>query len=186
MNRSALAVTACAVVALSGCSSGPKILHFDKPLPTCDAFPSVMTRLGMPQPGPGPQIITSTSPVGVDCSFVPADGTVPPAVGYASIVVSRPSTEPDDSNPTRRWGTGFAADSNCDGTSSANPSLPAGATCYALPAEHTGSATVSSFTKSSGIRVTLRWTSLDASPEQLRSDTVNKANALAQAVIAML
>jgi hypothetical protein len=186
VTRPGLAVTAIVLAAIGGCSPGPKTIHFDQPLPSCDAFPSVVSGLGMPSPGPGPQAITTASPVGFDCSFAPPDGTKPPAVGYAGILVLRPNTEPYEGKSLQRWGAGFAADTTCEGTPSDNAVLPLGSACYALRSEHTGSATVSTFTKGAGIRVDLQWTDLDAPPEQLHIDTVNRANALAQAVIGKL
>lgn len=98
----------------------------------------------------------------------------------------RPNTEPYESKSLQRWGAGFAADTTCEGAPSANAVLPLGSACYTLRSEHTGSATVSTFTQGAGIRVDLQWTDLDATPEQLHVDTLNKANALAQAVIGML
>lgn len=186
MKRILLIGAALLSTATGACSSGPKTIAHDKPLPGCAALPGVLSGLGMPGPQPGPQVIGTASTEGFDCSFTPPAGTQPPATGYASVVVLRPNRDPYEGKSLAKWGGDFPASAACDGTRSDDPAVPHGSLCYSLKTEHTGSATVASFAKGAGIRVNLQWTDLDASPEKLRSGSLDKANALIQALIGML
>jgi hypothetical protein len=186
VRRAVIAAAVGVVAAIGGCSSGPEKIDHDKPLPGCDRFPAVLATLGMPSPGPGPQAITTPSSEGVDCSFAPPEGSRAPDIAYASLLVLRPNRDPYEGKSVEAWGTGFAAGATCAGVRGENTALPHGSACYALRTERTGSAVVSTFAKGAGIRVTVQWTNLGGTPDQLRTDTIGKANALAQAVLGML
>jgi hypothetical protein len=186
VNRSAWLAAACAVVMVSGCSSELNNVKHDKSLPECGAFTDEVATLGMQSPGPGPQLIKSPSPEGFDCAYAPPDGTRPTAVGYASILALRPNRDPYQGQPVQKWGIGFATSVHCDGTTGPDPDVPHGTVCYQQRTDHTGSATVGTFARGTGIQVNLQWSNPDGTADQLRTDTVSKANALTQAVIAAL
>lgn len=186
VSRRAWLAAACVVVAVSGCSPDLNNVTHAKPLPGCSAFTETVAALGMPSPAPGPQAIKSASPEGFDCSFAPPDDSAPPAVGYVSILGLRPNRDPYEGQPVQKWGVGFAGDVTCDGATGPDTDLPHGAVCYQQRTDHTGSATVGAFAKGTGIRVNLQWTNLSGTADHLRTDTIDKANALAQAVIAAL
>ena len=170
---------------ISGCSSGPETITFDTPLPSCDAFVATLTDLGMPGGAPKVQAQSSASPTGLNCVYSPAEQADPPALAAATVQVSRPNVKSDEQDPRERFGS-LLADTDCTGTADTNPELPGGASCYELIADTTATATVSAVTRQSGIRASVIWTDPTASPEQLKTDSLAKANALAEAVIAKL
>lgn len=167
-----------------GCSTGPDIIEFDTPLPGCADFAGTMGGLGMPG-APEVQGPPSSSAVGVNCVYSPAAQVRPPAVGAATVQISRPNFESDEKDPRKVFG-GLLADTDCAGTAEEHPALPGGASCFELIGSTTATATVSAVTRQSGVRVSVTWSDPQAGAEKLKTDSLAKADALAQAVIAKL
>lgn len=175
----------CLLALASGCSGGPERIHYDKPLPECSAFVSVLTEQGMPSPrslataGPG---VGST----MTCVYAAAEGATPPAIATASIRVSRPTWKSDETDPAKRYGALYLVRNDCAGLGTDNPALPSGESCYQAKSPHDAFVAVSSITKQSGIYVDLQWSDAATTGDQLRQDALGKANAIAQSVIGTL
>lgn len=168
------------------CSSGPKRIEFDKSLPDCSAFLAVLTAQGMPDPQALPGPLASAPRTGFACDFSAPEGTRPPAVAVVTMLVSRPNFVSEEKDPVKRFGQVYVAKDGCAGTGVDNPALPASSACTQLRGPHAAAVTVTSFAKQSAIRVTLDWSDTGAPPDRLRSDALNKTNAVAQSIIAML
>jgi hypothetical protein len=184
--RCLAAVLVAVAVIGGGCSSGPKRLSFDRPLPSCSAFVATLTAQGMPDPQALPNAAPSGAGSGFDCNFSAPQGTRPPAVAVVTMLVSRPTYVSDEKDPAKRFGQVYVAKDGCAGVGADNAALPAGSSCAQLRGPHAAAVTVTSFAQQSAIRVTLDWSDDNALPEQLRSDALDKANAVAESIIGML
>ena len=180
------AVVSCLVAAAGGCHGGPDRIHFDKELPQCSMFVSVLTAQGMPDAQPLAGTTPSPGSNGFTCTFAAAEGSKPPAIATASILVSRPTWQSDQKDPAKRYGEIFLVQNDCAGAGATNPVLPSGESCYQAKSPHDAFIAVSSITEHSGIHVDLQWSDPDTTGDQLRQDALGKVNAVAQSVIGML
>ena len=182
----AAASVSCLLVMAGGCSDGPKRINFAEPLPQCSVFVSVLTEQGMPDPQPLAGTTPSPGSNGFDCTFAAVEGSKPPAIATASILVSRPTYQSDQKDPAKRYGGVFVVQNDCAGAGAGNPALPSGESCYQAQSPHDAFIAVSSITEHSGVHVDLQWSDPDTTADQLRRDALGKANAVAQSVIGML
>jgi hypothetical protein len=178
-----------AIMLVAGCSRGPdkpeKVEH-DKALPTCDAFPAVLTTLGMREPTARPPSLTGLAPTGFDCVFAPPAKIQAAGVGSVSVMVIRPDTDPYSGLPLQKWGEQFVASSKCDGQLRADPAVPHGTLCYTQVSANSGLATLLGFARGSALRVTVQWFDPEATGTGLQATAEQKADTLTQALIAML
>jgi hypothetical protein len=184
-----VAALGLALVVAAGCSAGPekpKRIEHHKPLPTCDAFAPALTTLGMTEPERQPPSLANLAPTGFDCVFAPPGKIQRVGVASAAVLVIRPDTDPYGGAPLEKWGTQFVASNTCDGQQRDDPAVPHGTLCYSAVSAHSGTATLLGFTRGSALRVTVQSFDPDATDTGLRTTAEQKANALTQALIAML
>jgi hypothetical protein len=184
-----VAALGLALVVVAGCYRGPakpKKVEHDKPLPTCAAFTPALTSLGMKEPGQQPPSLANLAPTGFDCVFAPPGKIQQAGLASASVMVIRPDTDPYAGAPLEKWGTQFVASDTCDGQRRDDPAVPHGTLCYTTVSAHSGTATLLGFTRGSALRVTVQWFDPDATDTGLRTTAERKADALTEALIAML
>jgi hypothetical protein len=180
------ALLVIAVVVAGGCSHGPKRIHFGRALPACSSLVATLTAQGMPAPQLQPGPSSDNPPDGFDCLFTAATGSRPPVLAAVTVQVYRPSYGSAERDPAKRFGEAFVAKESCAGTADDNLALPASSRCFELKSPQHAVMTVTSFAKQSAIRVSVDWTETTPLPEKLRSDALDRANAVGQSIIGML
>lgn len=185
--RPAVATLLTVAAVAGGCSRGVERIHFDTALPACSDFVAVLTAVGMPGPRPGPEPSAQNPEAGLDCLFGAEPGSRPPLVAATSFMINRPTFKYAEDDPVKRFGETFVAKVGCQGFGADNPALPAGSSCYQPQGKQYVTMTVTSIAKQSGIRISLDWADTSTQwPSKLQTDALDKANTVAQAVIAKL
>jgi hypothetical protein len=176
--RFAIAGAVVAVAMVAGCADEPAPPRVTTVLPGCDAIAAVLAEQGMPSPSPASTIPTSRAGESdVSCVFAPAAGSKAAAIGHVHLLLHRLGVNGLSAE--------FRADTSCDGVVAYDRTLPGGSSCY-LGTHTEGTATVTGSILGLGIRIVLRWSDPAAVPDALHTDTIDKADAVADAVAAAL
>lgn len=188
--RPGLVLTAVLVVAIaaSGCSLGPpnpRPVPHDKPLPACDAFLPVLTSLGMSEPQPQRTPSGDLLPAQRHCSFAIHRRATTADILSASVSANLPHIDPDEGVTVKRWGEMWL-DKPCDGLQRPAASIARGTICYTTVGTDSGSVHLLGLPDDIGIAVRMHWWDPGADETSLREDAEQKAEALAQHLIAML
>jgi hypothetical protein len=184
--RAAGLVVLLAAVA-AGCDHGPQKAAYAHPVPSCAALQAVVAQLGMPDPQVEPSTLASSETNRVDCSWNAGDNTASAAVASASVLVIRPEVKTGETDPVKLFGEQFAADGSlCKGQGEDDPALPHGKRCAQLFGEHQALVTVSTYAKSAGITIIVRYFDPSLASTPVRLATQDKANSLAKSTIDLL
>ena len=109
------------------------------------------------------------------------------AVASASVLMIRPEVKTDETDPAKLFGDQFAADGSlCQGQGEDDPALPYGKRCAQLFGEHQALVTVSTYTRSAGITIFVRYYDPLLDRTAVRLATQDKANSLARSTIDLL